>query len=58
VIEIKWVAGSLEQGSPTRSAWLLSVMQLVVENQERRTERRELGDGSGFAAPPSPSALS
>jgi hypothetical protein len=58
VKEIKWVAGSLGQESPTRSAWLLSVMQLVIENQERRTERRELDDDSGFAEPPSPSALS
>jgi hypothetical protein len=33
-------------------------MQLVIENQERRTERRELDDESGFAAPPSPSASS
>jgi hypothetical protein len=58
VIEIKWVAGSLEQESPTRRAWLPSVMQLVIENPGRRTERRELDDGSGFAEPPSPSALS
>jgi hypothetical protein len=33
-------------------------MQLVIEDQERRTERRELDDESGFAEPPSPSALS